>query len=203
MNQKIKIASLILAAGESKRLGKPKQNLVFRNTTLLNHTKQQLDIENVDRIYIVLGANAEEINLKLDLERVEIILFEGWKEGMGSSLSFACSTIFSRNNYDGLLITLCDLPLVNKEDYKRMVALFDSKANIVATKANNSLGVPAIFGSDYFDELVVLNGEKGAKSIITKYKDRVKVFKNSKANVDIDTLDDFSKLSSEFTLDSD
>jgi molybdenum cofactor cytidylyltransferase len=189
-----KIVALVLAAGESKRLGKPKQLLAYRNTTLLNHTKEQLTSDFVDRTFIVLGAYAKDILATLKFDNTSVINFEGWKEGMGSSLSFACSEIFKENSYDGILITLSDLPLVNKQDYIKMIELFESSNDIVATKANNSLGVPAIFGSDYFDELLALKGEKGAKPIVSKYKDRVKVFENKKAAIDIDTLEDYNGL---------
>jgi len=187
-----------LAAGESKRLGTPKQNLLYKSSTLLNHIKEHLSLYFVDKTFIVLGAYTKEIRQASNLSSSEVIEFKGWKEGMGSSLSYACSRIFPKNDYDGILITLSDLPLVCDSDYREMIDLFESKSDVVATKANNSLGVPAIFGSDYFDELVQIKGEKGAKPLIMSHKDKVKVFENEKAAVDIDTLTDYSELSSEF-----
>jgi len=189
--------SLILAAGESNRLGAPKQNLPYRNTTLLNHIREQLSLYLVERTFIVLGAYAKNIIETSQLDSSEFIEYEGWNEGMGSSLAFACSKIFSENNYDGILITLSDLPLIKKSDYRTMLELFKTESDIVATKAKNTLGVPAIFGSDYFKELLMLKGEKGAKTIIQKNKDRVIVFENEKAAFDIDTLEDFTRLSSD------
>lgn len=189
-----KIVALILAAGESKRLGIPKQNLIYRSSTLLNHIKEHLTLNFVDRTFIVLGAYAKEIVEKSQLNSSEYIEFKDWQEGMGSSLSYACSKILKQTNYDGILITLSDLPLVDKTDYQKMIDLFESKSDIVATKANKSIGVPAIFGSDYFEELLQLNGEKGAKPIIEKYRDTVKIFENEKAGFDIDTIEDYSRI---------
>ena len=195
MNKKSnKLVALILAAGESKRLGKPKQNLKYKNTTLLNHIKEHLTLYFVDKTFIVLGAYAKEIIKAANLSPAEVIEFKGWREGMGSSLSYACSRILVKNDYDGILITLSDLPLVSDSDYRKMIDLFESKSDIVATKANNSLGVPAIFGSDYFDELVQIKGEKGAKCLIQKYSRKIKVYDNNRAAVDIDTLTDYSAL---------
>ena len=179
-----------MAAGESSRLGKPKQNLIYGNTTLLNNIKEHLSLYIVEKTFIVLGAYAENIIETSNLNPSEVIEFKGWKEGMGSSLSFACSEILMENNYDGILVTLSDLPLISKSDYQKMIELFESKSDIVATKANNSLGVPAIFGRDYFEELLALKGEKGAKPIINKYFQNVKVFENENASVDIDTHED-------------
>lgn len=189
-----KIVALILAAGESNRLGKPKQLLPFGKTTMLNHIKEHLTLNFVEQTFIVLGAYAKKIKETANLSSSEIIVFEGWEEGMGSSLSFACSKILTQNNYDGILITLSDIPLVNKEDYRKMFELFYSSEDIVATKVYGSLGVPAIFGRDYFDELMHIKGAKGAKPLIQKYISKVKVIHNDRAGVDIDTLKDYSSI---------
>ena len=189
-----KIVALILAAGESSRLGQAKQNLPFKGSTLLNHIKEHLSLNFVDRTFIVLGAYRKEIIEVSNLSSSEVIEFEDWEEGMGGSLSFACSEIFRKENYDGILITLSDLPLLNKSDYQKMIDLFESKSDIVVTKANGSLGVPAMFGSGYFEDLMALKGKKGAKSIIAKNIQNVKVFENERAGFDIDTLKDFDKL---------
>lgn len=189
-----KIVALILAAGESSRLGKPKQNLAYKKNTMLNHIKEHLTLNIVEQTFIALGAYAKEIINESNLESSEIIVFEDWKEGMGSSLSFACSKIFAEKEYDGILVSLSDLPLVDAGDYQNMIDLFQSKDDIVATKTNNSLGVPAIFGADYFNDLLQIKGSKGAKQLIHKYMDKVKVYENEKAGVDIDTLGNYSAL---------
>ena len=73
-----KIVALILAAGESSRLGKPKQNLIYGNTTMLNHIKEHLTLNFVDRTFIVLGAYAKEIINISNLHPSEVIEFKGW-----------------------------------------------------------------------------------------------------------------------------
>ena len=188
--------ALILAAGESRRLGKPKQNLKYGNTTLLNNIKEHLTLYFVEKTYTVLGAYSKDIIDISKLKSSEVIEFKRWKDGMGSSLSYACTKIFEEKSYDGILITLSDLPLVSGLDYQKMYNLFESSSDIVASKSNNSLGVPAIFGSDYFEELIDLHGERGAKPIIKKYSKKVKVFVNENVSVDIDTLEDYSNLTS-------
>lgn len=183
-----------MAAGESRRLGKPKQNLKYGNTTLLNNIKEHLSLYFVERTFIVLGAYAKNIIEISNLKASEVVEFKDWEAGMGSSLSYACTQIFKEKSYDGILITLSDLPLVSGLDYQKMFDLFNSESDIVATKANNYLGVPAIFGRDYFEDLIALKGEKGAKPIINKYIQKVKVFENENASVDIDTPEDFLTL---------
>lgn len=185
--------ALILAAGESQRLGHPKQILPYGNTTLLNHLKKQLNPEIVERTYIVLGAYVKEIVDKAELKPPEYFEFKGWQEGMGSSLAFGCKSILEVQNCDGILITLSDLPLVSASDYRAMTTLFSNPSDIVATESNGILGVPAIFGSDYFKELKQLKGEKGAKPLIQKHKDNVLVYKNDHASTDIDTPVDYDR----------
>ena len=195
MNTKSKkIVALILAAGESKRLGQPKQNVMFKNRTMLNHIKEHLNLDIVERTFIVLGAYADKIISKSGLNESHYLVFDGWKEGMGSSLAYACSKIFALDDYDGILITLSDLPLVTSSDYRKMIEMFNSSKHIVATQTKKTLGVPAIFGADYFDHLIQLTGEKGAKSIIQSNIDMLKIIENEKAAIDIDTPDEFSKL---------
>lgn len=190
----LKIVALILAAGESRRLGKPKQLLSYNNTTLLNHVKKQFPADSVDGPFVVLGAFAKEVKLKSALNDVEVIEFDGWKEGMGSSLAYACKQLFSETDYDGILITLADLPKVSQADYQKMISLFNSPSDIVATLVTDSFGVPALFGSDYFSELMQIRGEKGAKSLLMKYKERITAYANPNAGFDIDTDADFSNL---------
>ena len=193
MNQK-KIVALILAAGESSRFGQPKQILPFRGTSLLNHIKKHLSLYFVDKTFIVLGAYRNEIMKKCHLKTSEVIEFEQWKEGMGSSLSYACSKIFMQKDYDGILITLSNIPFVEKSDYGKMMDLFKGEEDILATKATNSLGVPDIFGKRYFNELLQIKGKKGAKPLIYKYLDKVKVYNNERAAFDIDSKEDFRNM---------
>ncbi|WP_346860986.1 nucleotidyltransferase family protein [uncultured Draconibacterium sp.] len=190
----LKIVALILAAGESRRLGKPKQLLSYNNTTLLNHVKKQFPADSVEGPFVVLGAFAKEVRLKSALNNTEVIEFDGWKEGMGSSLAYACKQLFSESDYDGILITLGDLPKISQADYREMIALFHSSRDIVATSVNDSFGVPALFGSDYFSELMQISGEKGAKPLLKKYKERITAYDNPKAGFDIDTNSDYSNL---------
>ncbi|WP_347840636.1 nucleotidyltransferase family protein [uncultured Draconibacterium sp.] len=189
-----KIAGLILAAGESKRCGTPKQLLPFKGTTLLNYTKKQLSKSLVDRTFVILGANANEIVKKSELNEPEIIVFNEWEQGMGASLAYACQTIFSKEEFDGILITLTDLPLVGAEHYQKMLQNFTEKEDIVATLANNILGVPALFGADFFNSLLKLSGDKGAKTILQHNEKKVKRVINNNAGVDIDTMEDYQKL---------
>lgn len=186
------IVALILAAGESKRLGKPKQLLKWNNTTLLNHINNQFKNTQIDKTFIVLGAYSKEIIEKCELTNAEIIEFKAWKEGMGSSLAFACNRIKEITNFDGILITLSDLPLVNQKDYQNMIELFSCSDDIVATDSGKSVGVPAILGSQYLNELILLNGRVGAKSIIHKNRRDLKIYKNRNAGIDIDTTRDYA-----------
>ncbi len=189
-----KIVALILAAGESKRMGKPKQVLPYGNSTLLIQSKEHLTPNIVEQTFIVLGAYADEIIRKCNLKPYEYFVFDSWMDGMGSSLSYACSNIFKENDYDGLLVTVGDLPWVDKSDYSEMIKLFNSTSDIIATKTSKSIGVPAIFGSDYFEELKELSGKKGAKPLILEHSHKVKFYFNEKALKDIDTPKDFKLL---------
>lgn len=193
MSEKVKkIVVLILAAGESKRMGVAKQNLPFGRSTMLNHIKEHLNLNIVERTFIVLGAYADEIIERCKLDQTEYFVFDDWKEGMGSSLAYACSRIFELDDFDGILITLSDLPLVSAEDYSSMIKMFYASNDIVATQTGETLGVPALFGKDFFNDLKSVNGARGAKSVIAKNTEHISVYSNPKAAVDIDTKEGYS-----------
>ena len=136
---------------------------------------------------MVLGAYANEVKERSGLEMQEVIEVVKWEEGMGSSLAYACRQIFNNHNYDGILITLSDLPLVEKNDYKKMCLMFDQEEDIIATMVNGIQGVPALFGKAYFNKLQELNGKQGAKQIINEHRNKVKSYLNERAAFDIDT----------------
>lgn len=194
MKRQSKVASLILAAGASTRMGQAKQLLPYNNTTLLNHIVEQLKLGNVERTFIVLGAYADEIAEKSGLDPSDYFVFNDWENGMGSSLAFACSRITEESDFDALLITLADLPFVRSVDYEKLIQHFNTENDIVASEADDYVGVPAVFGKRYFEELKKLKGETGAKSIINKHREQVLLVKNEKAVWDVDTPESLSYL---------
>ena len=157
-------AIIILAAGESSRLGKPKQNLVFENKTLLQRAVETAMRSKYRPVVIVLGA--VDIPLpEIINEQIRIIYNEEWKEGIASSIRAGVQEI-ANTTADAVLIMLY----------------------------NNTIGVPALFNQSLFGELLLLTGDEGARKIIKDYHGYTGIIQFEPGAVDIDTEADYRLL---------
>ena len=119
---KPKIATLILAAGESKRMNGVKQLLPWKDSTLLGHAITQSLQTSTNEVYVVLGANMDKILNEVDTRKVNIIINDDWSLGMGTSI--AAVIRFFRSNqldFDGILIRLIDQPLLDVKYYNILI----------------------------------------------------------------------------------
>jgi molybdenum cofactor cytidylyltransferase len=190
----MKISTIILAAGESSRLGQAKQLLIYKNQTLIERMISIVTAMDFEKNIIVLGAFANEIKSVLPAAKVEIVVNENWKEGMSSSLQ---KGLESTENSDAILVLLSDQPFVNTALIKEIIAKAkNTDFSIIATKYNDILGVPALFKQSVFEELKNLNATVGAKKIIKKYakNNQVAFVAFEKAAIDIDTMADYERL---------
>jgi len=171
-----KIAVLILAAGTSKRMGEPKQLLAWKNTTLLGNCIEEALMTGLKEVYVVIGANANQITPELEKYPVSTVLNKNWKAGLGNSIGSGVKYILGKKKVDSILILLADQPFVKASDLKLLIEKTNKNPKtIVASKFKDlkEAGVPIIFNAAYFHELSELNTEKGAKSILKKYYDLV------------------------------
>ena len=185
-------AAIILAAGESSRLGKPKQNLLFNGQTLLQRAVGTAKKTNCKPIIVVLGANADKI---APLSGIITLYNEDWKEGMASSIRMAIQEIEKDDLINDAIIMLCDQPFVNVDLIDEMLQKkADSQSQIVACGYNNTVGVPALFDKSLFIELSSLSGNEGAKKIIMDHFNNITLVPFDLGSVDIDTIADYERL---------
>lgn len=189
------ICGLILAAGGSFRLGRPKQLVQSGNKTLLEKAVESANKAGLDPVHLVLGARFEQIKKTIEHLPVRIIQNQQWQEGIGSSIGSGMEVINAgEQNFDGLLIMLCDQLHVNTAHLESLIRAFrDKKSPIVATQYAGQPGVPALFGQKYFPLLEKLSGDTGAKKIISRHPADVHTILFQQAKVDIDTPDDLIK----------
>tara|TARA_R110000787_G_scaffold195189_1_gene306542 strand:- start:2029 stop:2619 length:591 start_codon:yes stop_codon:yes gene_type:complete len=190
-----KTAILILAAGESKRMGEPKQLLPYNNSTLLLHTIEQANALKYSDVFVVIGAHFTDIFKSIRGQKVTILKNNNWEDGMGSSLSKGIELIKKKDKYDNVLVTLSDLPLVTSEHYEELIALSDSSGKrITLTSYDEISGVPAIFDKSLFNELTILSDDEGAQPIVKKYKKEVIKMTSITPYFDVDTKEAYQKL---------
>jgi molybdenum cofactor cytidylyltransferase len=185
-------AAIILAAGESSRLGEPKQNLLFNGQTLLQGVIETTKKTDCKPVIVVLGANADKI---APIPGTITLYNKDWKEGMASSIKIAIQEIERDDSINNVLIILCDQPFVNSDLIDKMLhTKARSQSAIVACSYNNTVGVPALFDRSLFIELSSLSGNEGAKKIIMNHSKNITLVSFELGSVDIDTTADYDRL---------
>ena len=194
MNQKKNnIAIIILAAGSSSRLGRPKQLLELNGKTLLQKSIETALNVSIN-VTVVLGANENLVRPTISGFPINIILNENWISGMSGSIQTGMSAL-KNNEFQAVLIMLCDQPFINASILKGMIEVFEkNKFPIVASEYEKKVGVPAIFDASFFQKLKMLKGQKGAKKLLMNNLDKTKSFMFENGKIDIDTEEDWQKI---------
>lgn len=187
---------LIIAAGQSKRLGQPKQLLTYQGKTLLNRL-----IENVQTavdlpITLVLGAHSQTIQDQLPNDKINIVVNNEWQEGMGGSIKCGLAQMLQSNpKMDGIMILVCDQPFITGQSIQDLLQLQQAKQlPMAACYYADILGTPALFHQTMFPALLALNGDVGAKKIINSRPQEVVKLHFEQGVVDIDTMEDYQQL---------
>lgn len=187
---------LILAAGQSKRLGSPKQLLTYGGETLIGKVSRMALGLNMGPVCCVLGAHADTVRAALGDDHVHIVWNEAWMEGMAGSLRVGLQAM--QNQFpetDGVLILVCDQPFLDQELIEKLVkAQRESGLPAAAASYQGKPGTPALFHKCLFPELLQLQGDKGARKLLERIRDRVCELNFEQGSVDIDTPDDYARL---------
>jgi xanthine dehydrogenase YagT iron-sulfur-binding subunit len=183
---------LILAAGNSSRLGRPKQLLEFNGTTLIGHITDQALAAATAVVLVIEGA----VSLKQALSGRDINILSNprWPEGMASGIALGVATL-KPLNLDTLIITGCDQPAVTTALFRRLIDTRRSTGKgMIASAYAGITGTPALFTRNYFDDLQSLTGHKGARSLLQTYSDDLAVIDFPEGAFDVDTETDAAKL---------
>lgn len=191
---------IILASGSSSRMGQPKQLLAWKKSNLINHVIGNGLEAGIQSIYVVLGGNAKQISETISFDNIHIVNNPLWTNGMGTSISEGVKHIINeQKKFDAVLISLVDQPLLETNHYKELIMQYvNTKNDIIATQMNNKGVVPAIFDKKYFEELIKLNQDVGAKEIIESNKNKTLTIDPIGQFVDIDTIKTYNVLYNEF-----
>jgi molybdenum cofactor cytidylyltransferase len=187
---------IILAAGASTRLGEPKQQLLYKGKTLLQHAVDAAVESMAQVVIVVLGANAEVIKKDITNQGVAIVHNKDWEEGMASSIRKGITALQKLSpDIDDAILMLCDQPFVDVALLNNlMLHKQQTSTPIIACAYNNTVGPPALFDKTYFNTLLSLNGQEGAKKLLMKYSRDVFTIPFEKGAIDIDTAADYAKI---------
>lgn len=191
----LKVGGLLLAAGGSSRLGRPKQLVDWEGKTLIRRAAEALLAADCSPVFVVLGGEVERSRQELEGLDAEVVINDSWKSGMGSSIAVGMGSILAViPQPDAVLISLCDQPFVTAEKLRPFIEMFDeSRVAVIAAHYNDVAGVPALFSAKLYPDLAALNGDKGAREIIRNSPDVVTI-PLSEAAIDIDSNGDLEAL---------
>jgi len=168
------LAAVILAAGESRRMGEPKALVSYRGATFVEHLVQATRHPRVGMTRIVLGANAEEIRSKLACPKTTFITNPDWPEGQLSSLQAAIRSLPPQST-EGLILCPVDHPLVTSGLVAELIEAFDASGKaIVLPTYHGRRGHPVIFRATLYEELLQAPLEVGARQVVWAHSDDLK-----------------------------
>jgi len=191
-----RFGAVILAAGESARMGTPKQLLALDGQPLVIRAIEAALASSAWPVVVVLGAHAEKIRPLL--ARLPVLVAENpaWSEGMAASIRAGVTTLrqFSRQ-LNAALVALCDQPAFSADVIAQLVAAQRTTGrSIVAAHYHNRNGAPALFLREHFETLVHLTGEEGARALLNGSPDRVATVELPALALDLDTPADYAAL---------
>lgn len=188
------VAGLVLAAGESSRMGADKPLLTYRGRTFLETITSILLEAGVQQIVVVLGHHAEKIRQSIDLSSVEVVVNPDYRQGQTSSLQ-AGLRVLMRTTPDGIVVCLVDHPAISADTVKTLIQTFKSAGKpIVIPQLNGRHGHPVLLGRELFPELLALGPDHGADTVIHKYRDLAQFVEVSDPGILVDVDDPVSYL---------
>jgi len=205
------IAAVILAAGGSTRFARPKQLIEFRGKSLLRRIVDAAAEANCSPVVVVIGSETEKTREELAGTSAIAVENKNWQRGIGASIRVGVRAAIDNTTEEGrplavskpplleaIVLLTCDQPFIEAQTIHELIALSKkTKKAIVASSYSDTLGVPALFDQSCFAELLALDDDSGAKPIILSKRERVAEFPFAEGKIDIDTVEDYEKLSGE------
>jgi nicotine blue oxidoreductase len=166
------VLGVVLAAGGSTRMGRPKQLAELDGRPLLAHVLAAVDDAPVDRVVVALGGAADAVLEQVDLGRAEPLVVDGWAAGMGHVL--ASTLARAGDDWEAVVVLLGDQPLVPGGAVARVVEAWRAGAGPVVTATYGGRpGHPRLFDRGLLPELLRLTGDTGARDLLATHPDRV------------------------------
>jgi molybdenum cofactor cytidylyltransferase len=186
------VSAVILAAGESKRMGQPKLLMAWEGKTILERTIDNYLNSKASETIVVLGYKARELSEVIGDRPVISVLNPAYREGMSSSLISGIKIVSPRTQ--GIMLVLADQPAIDSQTINKLIKTFDMHPKcIIIPTYQGTRGHPVIFHIKYREELLNIRGDIGAREVIQHHTDDVlEVAVDCKGVlIDIDTPLDF------------
>jgi molybdenum cofactor cytidylyltransferase len=165
------VAGLVLAAGQSSRMGADKALLEVSGRSFIEIVVGKLREAGLDDVAVVLGHHAAEIQQAASLDRVRVIVNSNYLLGQTSSLQAGLRGLDSQR-IEGILLCLVDHPAVSVQVMRQICsAHFESKAPVVIPRYRGERGHPVLIGRALFKNILDLRPDEGANAVVRRYRD--------------------------------
>jgi molybdenum cofactor cytidylyltransferase len=176
-------------------MGRAKQLLPYRGSTLLRHAATTALASRCRPAVVVVGAESDAMRAALAGVPVRIVDNPMWEKGMGTSIRTGMGALEPDSLVPGVLIMLCDQPAVTAMLLNRLIDEFERMdSTIIASAYDGVAGVPAIFDRRLFGELLCLEDAQGARQLFERYGDSLRTIPFAEGAMDVDTLQDYGRL---------
>jgi molybdenum cofactor cytidylyltransferase len=193
----VPFGAIVLAAGASSRLGQAKQLVVHRGRPLLRGAAEEALAARCDRVLVVLGAHEREVRAALVGLPVDVVVNDGWGEGMASSIRCGVEWAVREGGeaWEGALFLVCDQPALSAAHLERLLGARQEGVAAVASRYAGSVGIPAFIGRALFPRLLELRGNEGAKRVLVASAPATVDW--PEGAIDLDTPEDLASLRTE------
>lgn len=197
------IAGIVLAAGESTRMGQPKQLMLIGQHTMLQHVVGASVLSKLDALYVVIGHKADEVrasflNRKVINRKVTFVDNPDYKEGIGASVRAGVAAL--PPDADAAMFLLGDQPFLPRGLLNQLISR-STPENIVAPSFCGQRKNPTIFGRKWFPELLQATGDSGGRTIIEAHPEALELVELAADIDDFDTPEDAKRLLHDLAMD--
>jgi molybdenum cofactor cytidylyltransferase len=184
------VVGVVLGAGSSRRLGRPKQTLPLGDTTLLGWVTRDVEDSSLDRVVLVVGGAAEEALAGLSVGRAQVVYNDAYGEGCAASL---LAGLDAAGECDSIMLLLGDMPGVDAELIDLIRREWERERPwMTVTSYDDRLGHPFVFSADAFPALRGLHGDKAVWKLLERYPERAtRIPVPRPLPRDVDTWDDY------------
>ena len=186
------VSSILLAAGKSKRMGKPKQLMPWGQSTMIEQTIDNLMGSAVNEIIVVLGHRAEEVIKIIATKPIKLTINPDYEQGMSTSIIAGLNLVDSQAQ--AVMLALGDQPLIDCQTINRLIEEFyNHDKGIAIPTYQGGRGHPIIFAIKYKEKLLELKGDMGGRQIVKDHpNDILEVAVDAESIItDIDTISDY------------
>ena len=189
-----RISAVLLAAGGSSRYGRCKQLVEINGSNLVRLAVNKLSaLFPFDSVIVVIGANSERVTEAVSDLPVKIVYNANWQEGLASSLKAGLNRV--ETDCRAVMITLCDQALVTEGHLRLLLDQWlAASSEIAASSYADTVGTPVVIPAEFFPQLLALEGDTGAQSVLKNNADRVRTIPIPEAEFDIDLPADMERL---------